>query len=472
VIFLYPWLFFLLIPLYILYRSEHTSYESGRQRQRQLLYLTIAFILMALTRPVITNTIENQKFDSHDFIIAIDASYSMQADDLKPTRYEIAKQNIGELLKELPKDRFSIFAFTSNAMLISPPTTDTEISMMALDILNPEYILTKGTSLYALLNTVSKTSYEKKYLIIFSDGGEEHNLQRVVSLAKKSTIIPYIIATGSHNGAVLKMNEKNINDENTIEVLSFTELFWIPLLLAILLFFTAVTKIHQLYLLLFAITALPESSHAYILDFYHVNKANNHYYKKEYLDSAIEFEKVTPSVESYYNIGVAYYKSGQYKKAIQTFSKIKTRDKNIKQKLFYNMGNCAIQLKKYERAKIYYQQALSLGFDEDSLYNLTLLYKLNLKEKKDVSDMLPKKDSQQSTQASKKKDVQKEESKSGSSSSSQKAGESSDGSGAQGKDKSKENVKKSDTTNKAQYKIGYKAYELMNKGYTNEKQPW
>ncbi|MDA3945807.1 MAG: VWA domain-containing protein, partial [Helicobacteraceae bacterium] len=388
-IFLYPWLFFLLIPLYILYRSEHTSYESGRQRQRQLLYLTIAFILMALTRPVITNTIENQKFDSHDFIIAIDASYSMQADDLKPTRYEIAKQNIGELLKELPKDRFSIFAFTSNAMLISPPTTDTEISMMALDILNPEYILTKGTSLYALLNTVSKTSYEKKYLIIFSDGGEEHNLQRVVSLAKKSTIIPYIIATGSHNGAVLKMNEKNIKDENNnlvisrinpilkdfalqsggkyyeldsqtrsivadivsdlktdvketertdIEVLSFTELFWIPLLLAILLFFTAVTKIHQLYLLLFAITALPESSHAYILDFYHVNKANNHYYKKEYLDSAIEFEKVTPSVESYYNIGVAYYKSGQYKKAIQTFSKIKTRDKNIKQKLFYNMG--------------------------------------------------------------------------------------------------------------------------------------
>ena len=38
----------------------------------------------------------------------------MQADDLKPTRYEVAKQNIEELLHKLPKDRFSIFAFTTN----------------------------------------------------------------------------------------------------------------------------------------------------------------------------------------------------------------------------------------------------------------------------------------------------------------------------------------------------------------------
>ncbi|SMP86945.1 Ca-activated chloride channel family protein [Epsilonproteobacteria bacterium SCGC AD-308-O04] len=522
--FIYPWLFFLFIPLYIFYKTEPQSIDTSKIRQRKLLYLSLSFILIALTRPVISNTINNQKFDAQDYIIAIDASYSMQADDLKPTRYEVAKQNIQELLHKLPKDRFSIFAFTSNAMLISPPTTDTEISMMALDVLNPKFILTKGTSIYELLKTISKTFYDKKNLIIFSDGGEDHNLARLLSMAKKSNIIPYIVATGSQDGAILKNDDFNIKDENNnlvisrinpilkdfalgsggkyyeldsdsnavvtdliselgsssqkneqtnIQVLSFTELFYAPLLLAIFFFFIAVTKIHQLYLLFLPFLFLPNSSHAVLLDFYHLDKANKHYHEKQYLNSAQEFEKITPSVESYYNLGVSYYKAKHYKKAIEVFSKIKSTDSTLKQKLFYNMGNCAVELKKYDRAKIYYSQALALGFDEDSFYNLSLLYKLSLKEKIDVSAMMPKKDSHKSIKDSQQSNTTKDESKSSSSKSNQKAGESSAGSSsAENKKEYQEKLEKSDKINKSQYKIGYKAYELINKGYTNEKHPW
>lgn len=520
---LYPWLLFFLIPLYFLYKSEKNLDDNSRKKQRSLLYWSLALIIVTLSSPVISNKVEEQKFDAHDYIIAIDASYSMQADDLKPNRYEVAKNSIKELVKKLPKDRFSIFAFTSNAMLISPPTTDSEISMTALDVLNPEFILTKGTSLFELLKTVSKTSYEKKHLIIFSDGGEESDLKQLLSLSRENNIVPYVVATASKNGAVLKKNEHNIRDEYDnlvitrvnpilklfaiksggryyelnsaaasvvpdiisdlhsdtqdteaadINVLSYTELFWIPLLFAILLFFAAVTKVHQLYIVLIPLVFTPESSHAAVLDFYHLNKANINYDKKEYLNSAKEFEKITPSVESYYNLGVAYYKAKHYKKAIQTFSKIKSKDKSIKQKLFYNMGNCAVMLKKYERAKIYYKKALALGYDKQSYENLVLLYKLKLQEKKDVSDMMPKKSSSESTKASKKQDVKKDESKSSSSSSNQKSGGVSDASGSSSKKGSEKKPKKNDKINTSQYKIGYKAYELINKGYTNEKHPW
>lgn len=521
--FLYPWLFFILIPTYFLYKSEKSLDDSTRKKQRKLLYLSFGLIVIALTRPVIINTPQEQKFDANDYIVAIDASYSMQANDLKPTRYEVAKQNIQELLKELPKDRFSIFAFTSNTMLISPPTTDTEISMMALDVLNPEFIMTKGTSLSELLKTVSKISYEKKYLIIFSDGGEESDLKQLVSLAKKNNIVAYVAATASKDGAILKKNGNNIRDENNnlvitrvnhilkvfalksggnyyemdssknsvvsdivsdlrtdsknketinMNVISYKELFWIPLLISIIIFFTAVTKIHQLYLLLFPLIIVSEKSYANALDFYHLKKANVNYEKKEYLNSAKEFEKITPSVESFYNLGVAYYKSAHYKKAFKTFSKIKSKDSSIKQKLFYNMGNCAVKLKKYERAKLYYRQALALGYDKQSYENLMLLYRLNLKEKKDVSNMMPKKSSNESTKASKKNNVEKDESKSGSSSSNQKSGDSSNASSGGSKKSSNKKTEKSDKINTSQYKIGYKAYELINSGYINEKHPW
>jgi Ca-activated chloride channel family protein len=521
--FLNLWAFFIFIPLYIIYKQEPDIFDETKIKQRKLLYLSISFILLSITRPVILDTINEQKFDAQDYIIAIDVSYSMQANDLVPTRYDVAKQNIQKLITHLSRDRFSIFAFTSNAILISPPTLDTEISMMALNVLNPEFILTKGTSLLELLDAISKISYEKKNLIIFSDGGEDHDLSSLITKAKKNHIIPYIVATGSSDGAILKKNNFNIKDENNnlvisrlnpilknfalqsggkyyeldvtnsdvisslisdlqssslenkqtdIQVLSFSELFYIPLFFAMLFFILAVTKIRQLPFALLPLFFLLEPTYALSFDSGHVEQANKLYKEKLFLDSAKEFQRITPSVQSYYNTGVSYYQAGYYKEAVKIFSQIQTKDKKLKQNIFYNMGNCAVKLQKYERAKIYYTKALAFGYDEDSFYNLTLLYKLRPEQKVDVSDMLRKKDSKQSTQASKKNNTQDDESKSGASNSNQQSAQSSTGSSSKAKKSSQQDLEKTNKTSKSEYKIGYKAYELINKGYTNEKHPW
>ena len=521
--FLNLWAFFILIPLYIIYKKDPNIFDENKTKQRKLLYLSIVFILLALARPVILDTTSEQKFNSQDYIIAIDASYSMQANDLKPTRYDLAKKNIELLLKQLPKDRFSIFAFTSNTILISPPTLDTQVSMMALNILNPEFILTKGTSIFNLLTTISKISNKKKNLIIFSDGGEEHDLSKLILMAKENNIIPFVIATCSKNGAILRKNNFNLKDENnnlvisminpilkdftlqsggkfyelnfqdsdvifdvisdlksikkenekiSMQVLSFSELFFIPLFLAILSFLLAITEIRQLYLIFLPLIFLPNPSHASLFDRGHLQKALKHFEEKRYIEAVKEFEKITPSIQSYYNIGVSYYKAQHYKEAVMIFAKIKTKDKKIKQNIFYNMGNCATKLKKYDRAKIYYEKALAFGYDKDSFTNLTLLYKLRPKQKLDVSDMLRKRDSDQQTQASKKSNTQKDENKSSNSKSNQKSAQSSNGSSSKAKKSGQQQIKKSNKTNKSEYKIGYKAYELINKGYTNEKHPW
>ena len=112
---------------------------------------------------------------------------------------------------------------------------------------------------------------------------------------------------------------------------------------------------------------------------------------------------------------MAYYKAKEYKKAIELFTKIESTNPEIKQKIYYNLGNCAVKLKKYERAKIYYQKALGLGEDKDAKANLFTLYKLQLKEGVDISDMLPKNEVKKKTAASKKEDVKKDASKSSSS---------------------------------------------------------
>ena len=179
--FLNSWIFFALIPLYFLYKKDSKTAKStlfmqenrSETKQGKLLFLTLAFLIVALARPVLQNSLEEEKFDAQEYIIALDASYSMQADDVQPSRYEAAKTLIKELIHSHPKDRFSLLAFTSNTLLISPPTTDGTISTMALDALDPANILTKSTELKQLFETVSKMPLQKKNLIIFSDGGDE-----------------------------------------------------------------------------------------------------------------------------------------------------------------------------------------------------------------------------------------------------------------------------------------------------------
>ena len=521
---LYPWALFFLIPLYFLY-TQNSIKDKQKKRQKSLLYLSVLLTLLALSRPVITNTLQEQKFDAKDYIIALDASFSMQADDLQPSRYDVAKENISHIVHRLNKDRFSIFAFTTNAMLLSPPTTDTSISLQALNALEPKYILTKGTSLLALFQAIAKSSYRSKKLLIFSDGGEDTNLVKLVSICKKSNIIPYIIATASSNGATLKKENEPILDAKknlvvsrinpllsplakecngkyyqlnsskdisqeiihdlqnrsesskvTTKVLSYKELYYLPLVLALISFFLSVTKLHQLYVFI-PLLLFPHPSHASgLFDFYKNDKAVSAYEKKNFLQSAKLFQAMHPSVASYYNSAIAYYKAGAYKSSMRLFSQIKTRDKKLKQNLFYNMGNCAVQLKRYSLAKRYYQKSLILGEEKDALFNLKLLYALSLKEQKNLSKMLPKKEN---SAKKKHQDAQKKSSKSKKSSASnskanQLASQKSAGSGANKKKNKKlqESLKLTKKENKSKYKLGYKAYELINKGYTNEIHPW
>ena len=530
---LHFWVLLTLLPLYFMYKKHRNeildtplmddTYKSIRQIQ--LLYMSIFFVVLSISRPVIEDSRVDEKFDAQEFIIAIDASFSMQADDIKPTRYALAKQGIAKLLHDRPMDRFAIFAFTANTLLISPPTTDTSISMMALDALQPRFILTKSTNLKSLFTTIAKTTFVQKKLIVFSDGGDEHNVKMLADICNKNGIVLYIVATGTDAGAALKKDGKVLRDQygslviskinpilnelaqmtggeyftldstdlgviddlvrsidtqksesENVSVKSYMELYFIPLILAILSFFFAVTNLHQRYFLSLLVLFMPYLPlHAKVLDFYYLDKANSAYDASEYQEATKAFKAVEASTKSYYNIGVSYYKLGDYKRAMKYFALIQTKDPVFKGHIFYNMGNCAVRLERYDRAKKYYQQALTLREDPEARYNLQLLEKLNLVNKTNVSDMLPQRDAKSKKNSSKKLNSTDDDKEEGSSkgNSNRQSDQSSAGAGSSKKgDTKKADQTNNATTPKSEYKVGYKLYELINKGYTDEQEPW
>jgi len=480
-------------------------------------------MIIAMAQPALKHALHDEKFDSQDYIIAIDASYSMQANDLKPSRYEMAKKAIKKLLKLHPKDRFTLFAFTSKALLIAPPTTDTAISIDALNALNPRYILTKSTSLHNLFNTIAKSSFKQKKLIIFSDGGDEHDVSSLVSILKKNNIIPYFVATASQKGAALQKDGaylKNANNAlviskinpsleeiasrsdgkyyelssldiiNTlsddiannqthkkakIKVQSYKELFYIPLAIALVLYFMSITKIHQIFVFLPLLLIYPHKADAGLLDFHYLTQAKHYYKTKEYLQSARAFDDMSPSFRSYFNAGTAYYKAKQYHTALKYFSLLKTPNKRLKALVYYDIANCAVHLMQYERAQKYYMASLALHEDKDALYNLNLLRKMHRATRPSPPNSLKNKNKKHEKKATKiksKHSKEKKNNKSAGSSTNRSAQKSKNGAGGNKKKHKTTSVKKKKEKTNATYKMGYKAYELINKGYTDEKEPW
>ncbi len=519
-LFLESWAFFGIVPLALLYRRFS---RSERTRQIRLLFASALFMLIALARPVIDNSYVEERFDAHDYIVAIDTSYSMMADDLPPSRYTRAKAAIKKLFALHPKDRFTLFAFTSNALLISPPTTDTAVSTMALEALNPEYILTKSTSLASLFKTVAKLPMKRKDLVLFSDGGDEHDIAALAKIARENGIVLFIVATATQKGAALKKEGRYIKDNSgaivisktnpmlpdladatggryyrladagSVETLSkelrndrtrkektrvksYRELFYFPLLVALVLFLLAVTRLHRrLTLPTFVLLLLPHTAEAGMFDVYYIGQARSQYEQGEYKAAAEAFEKLTPSVESYYNTANAWYKAGRYKKALQYYSQIRTPDPALKRNIYYNMGNCAAKLERYDLAERYYVYALNLGEDADALFNLNLLRRLKPPSKKDLSDMLPPKGGESAKKQrahAPSKQKQERQNAGGAEKSGRAASKQSNASGSGGKSGQKAAAKAKNNRQKTPYRFSYKAYERINKGYTDEKEPW
>lgn len=142
-----------------------------------------------------------------------------------------------------------------------------------------------------------------------------------------------------------------------------------------------------------------------------INEGNKLFYKQKYEQAqekynSAEIEKPNSAI-LYYNRGNNYYKQQIFDEAIKEYQKSLglTKDKNLKSKILFNMGNAYLKLGDTQRAKESYLNALKLNpKDEDIKYNLQYAL-LNITQKQPFSD----KQQQQKEQQSKDKQQQKQQ---------------------------------------------------------------
>jgi Ca-activated chloride channel family protein len=509
-IILYPSLLWLLIPLVILF------YYRPKQLIDTVHLIILMLLLVALSRPVLEQEPTQKQIEAKDIIIALDVSYSMRADDISPNRYEYAKATIDTFLQNNPGDNITLIAFTTNPLLLSPPTTDHQLISLALKSLKLENILTHGTSLEKLFKRVAKLPIKEKNVVLITDGGEESNLAALSDIIDDNTIRPVVLAMGTTSGSTIKKADgsllkdaqgnlvvsrinpllenlatqnngyyisasgsvqnsadklqdalNNLDAEKNLilkTTYSYMELYPVPLLIALILFLLLHTRGVKYLLLLAALFGTQAS--ASIFDLYHLEKAYQSYHEEDFNRSKeiLSFIGVV-SLQSQVALANSSYKLGEYEKAIKLYRGIRSTTPQIKQQLYYNIANAYAKLEDYDNAKQYYIKALQLGEDEDARYNLDLIVFLK-KQQETKLGVSPPKSQESSGSQTESKESEKE-----SKSEDQQGSGSGDGGKAEQKER-KEKMKLIEEYQSEEQPLSTKVYEMINRGYINEKQPW
>ncbi len=467
----YFWLLLLLLPLFITkdYRDFRATFYGY--------IITFILIVIALSRPVIeSQPIQSDEILS-DVVIAVDLSYSMQANDIQPTRLGFAKETLVSLVDGDTKSRYGVLGFTTNAIILSPLTEDSALLKHLFNALDDKLIITKGSSVMPALKLARKMSASKSpSVVILSDGGDENDYELEASYAKENSLVVNIFMIATKFGSTLKLasgeflkdelgdivvtsanerisaisnatggvytenldelrdaleSQRNKDYKSKTTIVQNVELFYYIVVLAILTFLVSITTLKRYviaFLLLFGITLNANSMTAF--------KEANRLYKK-----------------------------GEYEKALVKYESVRSSKWKIKSILYYNMANTLVRLKEFKKAREAYEKSLTLEYSQEADENLQYI--------KDVQEQMQMNTGQEKTDKkssiAKKEESSSKKKESGGSSNMKVTANAGSGESKNDKKSASQNML---NMNEGKAKLSSKQYELINKRNPNEKKPY
>jgi Ca-activated chloride channel family protein len=164
-----------------------------------LLLLALAALIVAMARPTATVTLPTQK---QTIIMALDASGSMRAKDVEPSRL-VAMQNAAKqfVADAAPKTKIGVVVFAATATLVQPPTDDREAVIAAIDRIQLQRATATGSGLIVSLATIfPDAGFDVSTALFGRDAPRSAPISESRKDAKKD-IKP--VEPGSYNNAVV-----------------------------------------------------------------------------------------------------------------------------------------------------------------------------------------------------------------------------------------------------------------------------
>lgn len=200
-----------------------TGSMSTHKRLLRTLSLGIAavFLILALTGPRFGTKTEIVTRMGVDIVIAIDTSYSMLAEDVRPNRLLQAKYEIGRLIDNLQGDRVALVAFAGDAIIQCPLTADYSTAKTFLEYIDIGIVPVQGTNIEQAINRSielfergSGTESDSRLIILVTDGESINgNPTSSARRAGRNSIRIFTVGMGTSGGEIIPIR----NDEGAVE---------------------------------------------------------------------------------------------------------------------------------------------------------------------------------------------------------------------------------------------------------------
>jgi Ca-activated chloride channel family protein len=179
-----------------------------------LITLALIFFILALAGPQWGEHFESMDIRGIEMVFLLDTSFSMNAEDLKPNRLEVAKQLVVGIVDNLRTDYVSLINFAGVAYVQCPLTIDYEAFklMTEASTISPdeEQGTDFGQAFLLALETFKKSRSDKKLMILITDGeDQEQTWNQAIDALQKEKILIFTVGVGRVSGAPIpKKNEK------------------------------------------------------------------------------------------------------------------------------------------------------------------------------------------------------------------------------------------------------------------------
>jgi Ca-activated chloride channel family protein len=149
--------------------------KPARRLDRWLTLAAFVLLLVTLARPLMFRRDDKSELQGVPYLIALDASRSMLAMDVKPNRWTVATNALDRFLVNTKADRIGLITFSQVGFLNAPLTFDTLALRTTVQYLDPDqFIDLTGSALSSAMDRAGRyfvsNQVPQRLLILISDG--------------------------------------------------------------------------------------------------------------------------------------------------------------------------------------------------------------------------------------------------------------------------------------------------------------
>jgi len=179
----------------------------------------VLFLAMAVSGATLHTVIDAS---SHSFVVSLDSSRSMEANDILPNRMEAAKEAAMSFVDATPlATRIGVISFSGNSFIEQDLTNSKILVKAAIRKIAISGI--GGTDLYeaVITGTNMLKNEESKAIVILSDGQNNVGfLDEAINYANTNDVVVHTIAFGTEEGGLTDYGLSKV-DEDSLKALAF-----------------------------------------------------------------------------------------------------------------------------------------------------------------------------------------------------------------------------------------------------------